>query len=355
MREPFEAILALVNGVLAQYRLETAEDYQSISDADLQMMLTIVDGAAGDAITAELNRIVADLDAGTKKLPVKAIREVREHQDLMVPRLIKVLSEATSAASAGVVPQGNAHLFAIFLLTELRAQEAFPVILEAFSLPGELPFDLFGDAVTSTLARILALFVGDHPELLDALIDNRALNDYVRWEAAQSYVYLVRDGRLQRDEAVRRLQQHLRQAMDQGDEEMIGAIICEMVSFAPREALDDITEAYRLGLVDTGLVDFEYVEKSIAEGDAQVRQSLEWCRPTGIEDTIEELQHWGSFMEKPTPKPASLLPPPPVEAVRKPAAPATSPVLSRGQRIGRNDPCHCGSGKKFKKCCFVRA
>lgn len=21
-------------------------------------------------------------------------------------------------------------------------------------------------------------------------------------------------------------------------------------------------------------------------------------------------------------------------------------------KIGRNDPCHCGSGKKFKKCCY---
>ena len=21
------------------------------------------------------------------------------------------------------------------------------------------------------------------------------------------------------------------------------------------------------------------------------------------------------------------------------------------EKIGRNDPCHCGSGKKFKKCC----
>jgi hypothetical protein len=72
-------------------------------------------------------------------------------------------------------------------------------------LPGELPFDLFGDAVTSTLARILALFAGDRPEVMDALIDDRALNKYVRWEAAQCYVYLVRDGRLPRDEAVRLL------------------------------------------------------------------------------------------------------------------------------------------------------
>jgi uncharacterized protein YecA (UPF0149 family) len=27
-----------------------------------------------------------------------------------------------------------------------------------------------------------------------------------------------------------------------------------------------------------------------------------------------------------------------------------APVL-RGPRVGRNDPCPCGSGKKFKRCC----
>lgn len=31
--------------------------------------------------------------------------------------------------------------------------------------------------------------------------------------------------------------------------------------------------------------------------------------------------------------------------------PPTSPQLERG-RVGRNDPCPCGSGKKFKRCCF---
>jgi hypothetical protein len=27
------------------------------------------------------------------------------------------------------------------------------------------------------------------------------------------------------------------------------------------------------------------------------------------------------------------------------------PIAARGERVGRNDPCPCGSGKKFKKCC----
>lgn len=30
---------------------------------------------------------------------------------------------------------------------------------------------------------------------------------------------------------------------------------------------------------------------------------------------------------------------------------APQPVVRDGEKIGRNDPCHCGSGKKFKKCC----
>jgi len=29
----------------------------------------------------------------------------------------------------------------------------------------------------------------------------------------------------------------------------------------------------------------------------------------------------------------------------------TAPIVRTGQKIGRNDPCPCGSGKKFKKCC----
>jgi preprotein translocase subunit SecA len=29
--------------------------------------------------------------------------------------------------------------------------------------------------------------------------------------------------------------------------------------------------------------------------------------------------------------------------------PASAPVVA-GPKVGRNDPCHCGSGKKFKKC-----
>lgn len=30
--------------------------------------------------------------------------------------------------------------------------------------------------------------------------------------------------------------------------------------------------------------------------------------------------------------------------------PAETPYRRETPKLGRNDPCHCGSGKKFKKC-----
>jgi len=38
----------------------------------------------------------------------------------------------------------------------------------------------------------------------------------------------------------------------------------------------------------------------------------------------------------------------PLPAYRKP----TSSIMRTGIKVGRNAPCPCGSGKKFKKCCL---
>ena len=34
---------------------------------------------------------------------------------------------------------------------------------------------------------------------------------------------------------------------------------------------------------------------------------------------------------------------------------ASSQPVRRAKKIGRNDPCICGSGKKYKKCCGINA
>lgn len=196
-----------------------------------------------DAIATELDRIMRELDPGNRRLPVEAICAARAHRELIIPRLIAAIREATAAARKGDAPEGNAHFLALFLLIEFKAGEAFPAIVEAFSLPGELPCDLFGDAVHSAWSIAVALFAADRPDFIDGLVSDRALNKYVRWAAAQSYVHLVRDGRLTRDDAVERLRRLLRDATEQADTEIAGGLACVLLSFGPVEALDDLRQA----------------------------------------------------------------------------------------------------------------
>jgi preprotein translocase subunit SecA len=45
----------------------------------------------------------------------------------------------------------------------------------------------------------------------------------------------------------------------------------------------------------------------------------------------------------------------PARATAPPASRAqTAPRTATGEKIGRNDPCFCGSGKKYKKCHYLR-
>ncbi|HJT31025.1 MAG TPA: DUF1186 domain-containing protein [Pirellulales bacterium] len=328
----------------------------------------LVEEASPEAIAAKIDRIMFELDAGSRRLPVDAIRAARLHRELMIPRLIAAIRDATARAREGNLPKGEAHFFALFLLIEFKAEEAFPAIVEAFSLPGEWSYDLFGEAIHSTWTIALALFAAERPEFIDGLISDRALNQYVRWNAAETYVLLVRDGRLTRAEAVERLRRLLRDATEQEDTEVAGGLVCVLLSFAPVEALDDLRQAFDLEVVDTYLVDWDSVERSIDKAADEMQRALDRCPPTEV-DTIEELQHWAAFSEEPSKWPVpppvhtvhissplemSISSPPDATSFPAPLEPLASPVEPRGDRVGRNDPCPCGSGKKFKKCCGGR-
>ncbi len=53
----------------------------------------------------------------------------------------------------------------------------------------------------------------------------------------------------------------------------------------------------------------------------------------------------------PAGEPAAPAAPPLIRTAALPAAGAKTAVLPEVKKIGRNDPCPCGSGKKYKKCC----
>lgn len=167
-------------------------------------------GNSSPAPESEVNEIIAELDRDhTRVLPIRAIRQTQQRPKELTPRLIELIRNATIEVRAGRIPKSSGHLFALYLLTEFRSTEALPAILEAVSLPGEGPFDLFGDSITEDLSRVFAALAADTHQVIDGLIPDRSVNEYVRWEAAQTYFHWVRDGVVTRQEAVARLRDHL--------------------------------------------------------------------------------------------------------------------------------------------------
>lgn len=289
--------------------------------------------------TMSVDEIVLKLDSAGRKLPIEAIREAQKSPHLIVPKLIEVLQKVVRDAQDGIVTEGQAPFFAIYLLAEFGAKEALPTIQAAVSLPGDVPFDLFGDTVTENLARIFANLAPERLELLESMIDDAQINEYVRSQAAEAFLYFVRDGDMTREQVVRLLDGHLRLAIDNEDYRIVSPLVSVLARLSPAEARETIADAYQRELVDTFWVRLEDVDDCIKGGEQKMQAHLSNLKNTAVDDTIEELRTWASFREQQK------------RQAFHGAKPATG---SDGRRVGRNEPCPCGSGKKSKKCCGSR-
>jgi uncharacterized protein YchJ len=296
-----------------------------------------------EATPNDLDAIVAELNTAKDRLPVQAIEAARRHREQITPRLLGLIEDAVRAAQQGRKEKTNGHFFALFLLAEFRARQALPVVLRALALPGEGPFDLFGDAITETLPSILlALGAAEHLDDLLALLDNPEVDQFVRWSTARVLAHMAAAGLRPRAEIMQLLRERLRRAIDLEDYELVTGLVNTLCDLAPTEAYEEIKEAYDKGLVETFMLQLRDVDEQIQRGQADGFKNLnERLKP--LDDIVAELRRWASFSEPEKPRPAKALP------VARPPYAEPKP-----QRVGRNDPCPCGSGKKFKKCCGSR-
>ena len=127
--------------------------------------------------------------------------------------------------------------------------------------------------------------------------------------------------------------------------------VCAVADLPAPELLEDVRQAYADGFVDTTVADLEGIEH-----DANAPKPRRRDRQHLITDAIAEMEWWASFhpedsWPKKLPKSeAPVLPSPPPAPDSDSDDVAAQPFV-RESKIGRNDPCPCGSGKKYKKCC----
>lgn len=151
------------------------------------------------------------------------------------------------------------------------------------------------------------------------------------------------------------------------DEDVISSMIGDTLSFNGKELLPVIKKLYDRGLVFDGVCG---AYSSIVEG--MDKQSAGWGKRSVFsniferyEDAVTTWHYYRMKYDKEYRKKRESSKSEPKSSW--PSASTSSNVgqtygsekagtfVRRGEKIGRNDPCPCGSGKKYKKCCGKKA
>jgi hypothetical protein len=290
--------------------------------------------------------------------PLEAVEEAIAQQKAITPVLLRILEEDAENLEL-IAPQENymAHAFAMYLLSQFREPRAFPLLINFFSKDKDLVNFTTGDIIADDLGRMLACTCNSDTTIIKQVIEDDNRDEYVRSAALSALVVLVKEGVILRDEAMGYIKELFNGKIKREYNFLwtfMVAVCCDMY---PEDLLPEIEQAFDDDLIDVSFIgDIDDVNDIIDEGrDVVLTEFMDNNQYRFINDTIEEMDFWGCFKEndtewdecddimdsdniKNTQDPFTFIP-------KKPAPVVTLP------KVGRNDPCPCGSGEKYKRCC----
>jgi hypothetical protein len=192
-----------------------------------------------------------------------------------------------------------------------------------------------------------AVFDGDPEPLYQIILDPNA-DEYLRASMCEALAMVTLRGELDRDLAGRFLRDAFMKMQPQAEcYAWVGwQSAIAMLGMSDQKIL--VKKAFDRGFIDSHVLGFDDFEQDLKRG---IECPGEPWRPDDHEytlfgDTIDELSGWYCFTEQYNED---------QERWRQQAD--TNPTFSQSYEnpfkgVGRNDPCPCGSGKKFKKCCL---
>ncbi len=288
---------------------------------------------------SEMEQILDQLGSG-EGLPVDAIRAANANRTAMVPLFLQAFDQAATASPS----MQDALFFAFHLLGQWREKSAYRPLAAFLRRPAGEVEPILADAATETTHRVMAsVFDGDPNPLYEVILDPEA-DEFIRGSMFDALVILTLRGELPREETARFLRSCYTELQPQHEcfawEGWQRAVA--MLGLSELKPL--VKQAFKRGFISPswlGFKDFEWDLQTAIDIEPQPWQETDEFELFG--DTIEELSDWAAFA-------------PEDEEARESGSawnpPAPAPAFNPFRGVGRNDPCPCGSGKKFKKCCL---
>lgn len=297
-----------------------------------------------------IEEILKELERYRGYLPREALAEAVEKQAEITPELLKNIQYVMDHPK--ILREDKryfAHNYAMFLLAQFREPRAYPLIAELYKIPEDIAFDFANDIITGDLGRILASVCNGDTSLIKELIENEKVDEFVRSAGISALCVLVAVQEKSREEIIGYFKELFDKKFERTPFYTWNVLVDRSTLLYPEELLEEIEKAYRDELIETFLMPFDMVEEALEKGKEQVILELqENPEYSLIGDTISELENEALFKTKeesfPSPNPES--------SPKEEEEPPQQPYVRETKKIGRNKPCPCGSGKKYKKCCL---
>lgn len=253
------------------------------------------------------------------------------------------------------------HVLSLFLLAHYRHEPAYPVIIKLISHRGEKLIQLTGEVFTESLGRILASVYDGDLQPIKSVIENPALSPWLRAGALDSLMVLWKEDVLTREEVVNYLYLLLDTKLEKKSSYVWDAIALIAYDLHPDELESLLREAINSRLIDPMVLNEHSLSICVKEDLVSAIKNKENVVEGYMKSATKELTWWlypnEEALDKGIDYAAMAVP-----IVDKKVLPGErgAPIgwrpdtLVHGtKKIGRNDPCYCGSGKKYKKCCGV--
>jgi hypothetical protein len=244
----------------------------------------------------DLREILSHLERNEGYFPRAAVLEAVARRIEIVPAFLRILEEVardperfTSGGDRMI------HIYAMYLLAQFRVARAYSLVVQIFSAPGELPFELVGDVVTEDLGMILASLSDGDMSGMASLAENEQANEHVRAAAMDGLVTLVVCGKRSRDEVMAYFAS-LFHKLERRPSMAWNGLVSACAHLCPEEVAKEIRQAYKDGLVEPGFIGWKTIERALDLGKEGALRELRG-RNRLITNVEKEMEWWECFHE----------------------------------------------------------
>jgi hypothetical protein len=238
---------------------------------------------------------------------------------------------------------------AMYLLAELKSEKSLSIVLQFLRQGDELLVFWLGDSLTEDVWEIIYKLGQNRLNDLKSFFFEKNQYPYAFAPILSAMGQIVHHHPDRRQEILDWYESIFKYYLEHLDDEelidadTIGLLIGDCIAIGPIELLPYIKEIYKNEVVDPGICgDFQEVKTDIENPWYQVKEIKNIY--DRYDHLIEKWYKQNAKLDGKIHKP-DILNDVPVDTIKP---------VSTGPKIGRNDPCICGSGKKYKKCCIEK-